>query len=117
MDIKGNFILEGGTYLNNIFIQFIADTDYAYTRRNRHFNARVGIRPFNRTIEDDDEDLIIPDAISTTMDMFKHVTFGEWVLIGAFIFGTCLFAVKKTYCVKLDECLTADWCSKKKEEE
>ena len=116
MSIEGNFILAGGLYLNNIFIQFLADDDYT-GNTNRHFHAQVGIRPFNKTLEEKKDDLIIPDAIIHTPPFLKHVTFSEWILIITFLFGIATYCIKKTYCTKLDNWLATACCVKREKEE
>jgi hypothetical protein len=98
---KGSIYLPAGTYLNNVFVQFETDSDYSGDG-NRFFQAQVGIRPFNRTEPDDDDDLIIPDAIEREQPIMKHITFPEKVIIGTFLFGIIVFAIKQAYCIKLD---------------
>lgn len=102
---KGNIYLPANTYLNNVFVQFQTDPNYK-DGGNRFFQALVGIRPFNKTIPDDDDDLIIPDAIDREQVIMKHITFPEKVIIGTFIFGILLFAIKQSYCIQLDLSIT-----------
>lgn len=101
---KGSIYLPEGTYLNNVFVQFETDPDYT-DGGNRFFQALVGIRPFNKTVPDDDDDLIIPDAIDRDQPIHKHLTFPEKVIIGTFIFGILVFAIRKSYCVQLEQTL------------
>lgn len=90
-----------------IYLQFETDPNHD-GNGNRYFQALVGIRPYNKTAADEDDDLIIPDLVIQQSALSKQVTFNERVLIGTFIFGVIAFCIKKTYCVKLDECLGSD---------
>ena len=107
LDVKGTIYLPGGQYLNNIFLQFAADPDY---EGSRYFQALIGIRPFNRTAPDDDDDLIIPDSLITEELTLKHLTFNEKILIGSFIFGILAFFCMKNYCIRIDAWLVSDIC-------
>jgi len=53
-------------------------------------------------VPDDDDDLIIPDAIDRDGLTLKHITFPEKVIIGTFLFGIIVFAIKQSYCIQLD---------------
>ena len=107
---KGSIYLPAGTYLNNIFLQFETDSDYVEDS-NKYFQALVGIRPFNKTIPDNNEDLIIPDPINIKQIVKKSLTFNEKIIIGTFIFGILAFCCMKSYCIKLDQCLVSDACT------
>ena len=93
---RDDFLIEDIIVNNKVFVRFKSDPKYD---GQPLFLAEIGLRPYNKTREDDDDDeIVIPKKIEKAIPTLKELTLNERVILFGTLAAFVVYILKQKIC-------------------